>query len=91
MKDTLIDVRTLEPYDRHPAIFQTFAVLKRGQALQILNDHDPKPLHRLFEAELAGIYAWEYLESGPIWRVRISKIADSDKIARGRGCGCGAH
>lgn len=93
MNDCMIDVRTLEPYDRHPTLFQAFAALHVGEALQVVNDHDPKPLHQQFELELPGIYAWEYLESGPaIWRVRIEKIVASDKVAQARaGCGCKSH
>lgn len=92
MNDCIIDVRTLEPYDRHPTIFQTFAILGTGDALQIVNDHDPQPLLRLFEQELAGVFSWHYLERGPVWRVRIGKTAQSDKLVSGRiGCGCMAH
>ncbi len=91
MSDCIIDVRTLESFDRHPTIFQTFSTLKTGEALVIVNDHDPRPLRKVFDTELAGVFSWEYLESGPLWRVRIGKIADSDKVARGRNCGCAAH
>ncbi|MCL5045217.1 MAG: DUF2249 domain-containing protein, partial [Actinobacteria bacterium] len=39
------------------------------------NDHDPKPLHYLFQAEKTGTFEWAYLEKGPVdWRVRIKKV-----------------
>jgi uncharacterized protein (DUF2249 family) len=42
----------------------------------LVNDHDPKPLRYQFEAEHAGEFTWEYLESGPeVWRVRIGRPA----------------
>lgn len=91
MSDCIIDVRTLEPIDRHPTIFQTFSTLKTGEALVIINDHDPRPLYKIFDTELAGIFSWEYQEKGPIWRVRIGKIANSSKVVRSRGCGCATH
>ena len=45
-----------------------------GEALELVNDHDPKPLRYQFEAELPGTFTWDYLEEGPeAWRVRIGK------------------
>jgi uncharacterized protein (DUF2249 family) len=82
-----VDVRSIAPRDRHPLIFSTFSGLAAGQAMQLVNDHDPKPLYYQFEAELAGRFDWEYLESGPeTWRVAIKKLPQSD----GKCCGsCG--
>lgn len=41
----------------------------------LVNDHDPKPLHYLFQAEKTGTFEWTYLEKGPVdWRVRIKKV-----------------
>ena len=40
-----IDVRTIAPRERHPLIFRTFGDLAAGEALQLVNDHDPKPLY----------------------------------------------
>lgn len=71
-----VDVRTILPRDRHPLIFGTFADLAPGEALLLVNDHDPKPLYYQFQAEYGGEFNWEYLESGPdVWRVRIGRVA----------------
>lgn len=71
-----IDVRSIAPRERHPLIFQTFADLAPGDALLLVNDHDPKPLYYQFQAELGPQFDWKYLESGPdVWQVRIAKVA----------------
>lgn len=71
---TTIDVRTIAPRDRHPLIFQTFDALQPGEAFVLVNDHDPRPLHYQFQHERAGLFAWDYLVSGPDeWQVRISR------------------
>ena len=84
-----IDVRTIAPPDRHPRIFSTFRELPAGQAMELVNDHDPKPLYHQFQANIPGRFAWDYLQSGPdLWRVRITKLGDPH--AEGRCCGsCG--
>jgi uncharacterized protein (DUF2249 family) len=76
MSEPQLDVRTIQPRDRHPQIFGTFDSLPVGGAFVLVNDHDPKPLFYQFNAELAGTFGWDYLEQGPdTWRVRISKTA----------------
>lgn len=73
---TTVDVRTIAPRDRHPLIFGAFSRLLPGEALLLVNDHDPKPLYNQFLAEYGGEFRWEYLESGPdLWRVRIDRVA----------------
>lgn len=72
--EQIIDVRQTPPPQRHPLIFGTFDGLQPGQAFILVNDHDPKPLYYQFQAEMAGQFTWDYLESGPqVWRVRIGK------------------
>lgn len=84
---TTIDVRTIAPRERHPTIFATFAGLAVGDALEIVNDHDPKPLYYQFAAELPDTFAWNYVESGPdVWRVTLRKLAAAPAAS---GC-CGA-
>ena len=69
-----IDVRTIAPRERHPLIFSTFKALKGGMAMELVNDHDPKPLFYQFNAEHAGLFTWDYLEKGPeTWQVRIAR------------------
>ena len=69
-----LDVRTIAPRERHPKIFNLFDDLKPGEAFELVNDHDPKPLFYQFSAERSGKFGWDYLEQGPeVWRVRIGK------------------
>lgn len=69
-----IDVRAIEPRERHPLIFDTFGKLAAGESFELVNDHDPKPLYYQFEAEHTGQFTWDYLEDGPeVWRVRIGR------------------
>ncbi|MBI3284584.1 MAG: DUF2249 domain-containing protein [Burkholderiales bacterium] len=71
---TTIDVRNIVPRERHPLIFSSFEQLAAGEALLLINDHDPKPLFYQFQAELKAPFNWVYLESGPeVWQVRIGK------------------
>lgn len=85
-----IDVRTIAPRERHPLIFSTFGQLARGQALELVNDHDPRPLYFQFNAEYPGSFEWEYLERGPAtWRVAITRTGDA-ATRSGTCCGsCG--
>lgn len=83
-----IDVRTIAPIERHPIIFKTFDELKINETFQIVNDHDPKPLLRYFKTERENEFSWEYLEEGPVWRVKIGRVALPDPNDQEEGC-CG--
>lgn len=86
---TIVDVRDIVPRERHPMIFGAFASLAPGEALLLVNDHDPKPLFYQFQAELGGLFTWDYVDTGPeAWRVRIGKTAFAG--APSGGCTC-AH
>ncbi len=84
-----LDVRPLAPRERHPLIFSTFGALAVGQAMELVNDHDPKPLYYQFQAEMPGAFSWDYLEEGPeTWRVAITRLAPGQP--KGTCCGsCG--
>ncbi len=69
----VLNVTLIEPRLKHPTIFQHFDQLEAGQAFQILNDHDPKPLYYHMLGERGNVFTWEYLEKGPWWRVQIRK------------------
>src|SRR6476661_4220132 len=69
----VLNVTLIEPRLKHPTIFKHFDALKPGQAFQILNDHDPKPLYYQMLGERGNVFSWEYLEKGPSWRVQIRK------------------
>lgn len=69
-----IDVREYMPKDKRQAIFATFEKLNNGETMELINDHDPRPLHYQFIMELPETFEWEYLEEGPeVWRVAITK------------------
>lgn len=74
MSQTVVDVRTIVPRERHPLIFSTFAGLQPGQDFLLVNDHDPKPLYYSLLHEREGRFAWDYLAEGPVeWKVKITK------------------
>lgn len=69
-----LDLRNIVVFERHPKIFEEWNKLKEGETLQIINDHDPRPLHYEFEGEYKDSYEWEYIEKGPRdWIVNIFK------------------
>lgn len=74
METKTIDVRTVVPRERHPLIFRTFDDLGAGEAFELVNDHDPKPLYYQLQAERPGTFTWQYREQGPqVWRVEVRK------------------
>jgi uncharacterized protein (DUF2249 family) len=60
MSDTTLDVRDVPPSERHPRIHDAFAALEPGEALTIVNDHDPKPLFYEMQAEVEAFDADGY-------------------------------
>jgi uncharacterized protein (DUF2249 family) len=73
---SILDVRNEQRGHRHQLVFDTFDALSDGQSFVLVNDHDPKPLRRQFEAKYSNAFEWNYLEAGPeIWRVRVGKAA----------------
>ncbi|HET7580201.1 MAG TPA: DUF2249 domain-containing protein [Bacillales bacterium] len=70
-----IDVREYVPPEKHPAIYQMFESLEAGQKMELVSDHNPKPLFHEFKMERPGTFTWDYLEEGPVvWRVAIGRI-----------------
>ncbi|MBN9492210.1 DUF2249 domain-containing protein [bacterium] len=73
-QDHELDVRELPHGQRHTVIFAAYAALQPGQSFVLVNDHDPRPLRYMFEAEHRNAFSWVYEEEGPqTWRVRIGK------------------
>ena len=69
-----LDVRSIPPARRHQLIFGLLDDLPAGQAVTLVNDHDPLPLRYQLEATRGDGYSWDYLEEGPeVWRVRIGR------------------
>ncbi|WP_117595378.1 DUF2249 domain-containing protein [Haloprofundus halophilus] len=57
---TTLDVRDVPPAERHPKILHAFAALEPGEALELVNDHEPKPLFYEMQAEVAEFDAAGY-------------------------------
>lgn len=84
---TTIDVPPIVPRERHPLIFGSFDKLQPGEALLLVNDHDPKPLFYQFQAEASGEFTWDYLENGPeVWQVRIGKPEEHAQPIVAKAC-----
>ena len=87
-----IDVRSIAPLDRKKLIFSTFASLKGGESMQLLNDHRPEPLLAQFETRFPGEFAWTYLQDGSdVWRFEIGRIASAKSGAACCGCCSGTE
>ncbi len=83
----VLDLRGMPPFERHPKIFKEWESLKVGETLQIINDHDPRPLHYEYEGEYKGSYKWEDVQKGPKdWIVNITKtkaaIAQGEELKK---------
>jgi len=71
---TTLDVRKIPGRERHPLILGRFDDLAPGEALLLVDDHDPKPLFYQFQAQARGEFTWDYLRNGPeVWSIRIGK------------------
>lgn len=74
MNTKTLDVRQLAPAVRHPTILSQLDGLGPDQELELLVDHDPKPLYYQLLVEKPGQFVWEYRESGPdLWRVAVRR------------------
>jgi uncharacterized protein (DUF2249 family) len=64
---TTLDVREVPPAERHPQIKTAFDDLDSGEVLEIVNDHDPKPLFYEMQAEEDAFDedAYEVEQRGP--------------------------
>jgi uncharacterized protein (DUF2249 family) len=58
--DTTLDLRDVPPAQRHPKIFEAFEALDGGEALTLINDHEPKPLFYQMQAEVDAFDADRY-------------------------------
>lgn len=60
MTVTELDLRDVPPPERHPKIHAAFEALDAGEALTIVNDHEPRPLFYEFAAEVPDFDAEGY-------------------------------
>lgn len=75
---TELDVREIPKPLRHSLIFERFAALSPAGSFVLINSHDPKHLRQEFERDHPGTYDWRYLQTGPVWRIQISKLTGTD-------------
>ena len=74
----VIDVREIPKPQRHGQIFRLFDSLDAGEALILVNDHDPRHLHDEFDVERPGRYSWDYLtRETRDYRIRIGKTTSA--------------
>lgn len=72
----VIDVRTISPRDRHPAIFGTLEALHPGECFEVYSDHEPAPLVTHIQHEYEGAVTFTFIERGPEqWHFRIARPA----------------
>ena len=71
---TSLDIRIYEKGHKKDIIFKAFEKLTLGETMELINDHDPRPLYQQFILNFPEHFEWEYLEQGPeIWRIAITK------------------
>lgn len=70
-----LDLRTAPVTLRQPMVFDAWEGVGPEGILQIINDHDPKPLRYHFESEYKDKFEWAYVSEGPgQWVVNITKL-----------------
>ena len=85
-----IDVRQIAPFERHGLIFAQLDALSAGEALQLINDHDPLPLRYQIDLQWPGQFGFTTLEAGPaLWRLEICKAAVPAKASNSACCSGG--
>ena len=81
--ERVINVKDIDPRHRHTIILQLLEHLPAGNSLQLIVDHDPKPLRFQVEARHGSHCQWTYLEEGPdIWRVRLQAKSSANVTYR---------
>jgi uncharacterized protein (DUF2249 family) len=91
--DKVMDARTIPCSVKHGLVLRTWRDLPVGDHFILLNDHDPMPLHRQFQAEFPDTFTWEYLEQGPVdFRIRLTKVKPlPPPVETGQSYGCSGH
>ncbi len=84
-----LDLREIPPGQRHPMIFGQLGALPLGDALHLLNDHDPAPLRRQLDSRWPGEFECALLEAGPTrWQLQIRRVAAAVEQAAAGGGSC---
>ena len=79
---SVIDLRPMIARDRHVLIFRELDRLEVGDALTLINDHDPKPLSYQLQAERPGAFAWNSEPINPVeWRVQVQRLKPCEPLS----------
>lgn len=71
-----LDLRDVPRPKRHPLVFAKFDALPVGESFELVNDHDPIPLHGQMDALRPNQAEWSYVERGPeAFRIRVRRVA----------------
>jgi uncharacterized protein (DUF2249 family) len=67
MSARTLDLRDVPPPERHPKIFEAFSALNPGAVLELVNDHEPRPLYYELREEVPSFDAdgYEVEKRGP--------------------------
>jgi len=60
MPEQTLDLRDVPPPERHGKIFDAFEDVESGEALTLINDHEPRPLYYEMDAEVDAFDAEGY-------------------------------
>lgn len=72
----LLDLREVPHVHRHPLVFSQFDALGVGEAFELINDHDPVPLHRQMDVMRPAQAEWSYIERGPErFHICVTRVA----------------
>ena len=70
----VVDAGTVDPRERHSMVFDAFARLAPGRALELVSDHNPERLLEEFAAEFRDGFWWHGKQGRPdLWRLLIGK------------------
>lgn len=72
---SILDLREVPRPERHPLVFGRLDALAVGESFELINDHDPIPLHRQIDATRPGQAEWCYLERRPeFFHIRVRRV-----------------
>jgi len=75
--ERVINVGDIDRRHRHGIIGQLFEHLSPEKSLQLVVDHDPRPLLYQLDAKHGSRCSWSYLEEGPdVWRLRLRHLRE---------------
>jgi len=72
----VLDLREVPRPQRHPLVFSRLDALGVGESFELINDHDPIPLHRQIDTMRPGQAEWTYIERRPeFFHIGVRRVA----------------